>query len=940
MARVKKLGAGVYLSVQDVLPVVLLVLCSFFKTFAVVSMNAGASVLFLNAYSGNKIAQVFIATAALTFLIWPALSAPKERNPRAPAIILFAVSFISLLFYLTFIFIRSPLPSAGLMVWKEGFKIVAEITFWIVAFRFGIFNGRPKTLLSVLAVQAFAVLCAAGIIRLTADESAGYLILWAVLSGFAAAFVLKILIDNGSAPIRENFVFKKQKIKRSGSNSRQRKLSFYFFTVSGLLFFAAGVFNYYFLSATALTFGGRSGEITNVYAGVFALTAVLTAGTLFFFSKGKISFFALLYLIPAALIFAAAGGWFSIFGLIAAGKSVLELAAGESKETTLQTIPLAVSPRSGFRATILRKSVVEPSALALCGLFIWYAESFLTEQNLIYFMTGLAVIVFSFTLAMRQAYVRLILNILKTHLWRGGRLLLTGKRIARFLSENLNGGSSQEVLYTLRIIEEAQSALFPVKLKQALHHKNEDVRLYALTKIEQMGFSSALKEVEELVNKDGSFAVRQTALRVMCRLGNDAAREKAIELIDDPDMREGALTGLIAAGHEGVFTAIERTAALTASADPADRQMAAVVLGCAGNPAFYRPLIHLLNDDDQDVCQVALLAAGRLQNRKLLPAIMETFRFPELREDGITVLLQFGEKAFPEIEKILLNHDYPIQFRILLVHIVSKIVSPESESFLFKHIRIEDRRIRYNIIKALVLSGFKASGKEVNTVRLCLYDEIETAAGILAAISVFDKDKTDNSSESLEIIKSALNGEIEYIKERILLLLALLQPSEAIKDLLNKNGAAEKEKENEAAVKIVDKILSDELRMLCLPLFENKTVKQQLALLRPHFYPPVLSVEGYIHDILASPGGELTEWTKACAAYAAGQLKDKSSVDGLVGLLSASDPIIRETAVWAIGAILPREEAVRLIAVCLSDPSAPVARIARFITDGRGQIVF
>ena len=62
-----------------------------------------------------------------------------------------------------------------------------------------------------MAVQTFAVLCAAGIIRLTADESAGYLILWAAFSGLAAAFVLKILIDNGSAPIRENFAFKKQK---------------------------------------------------------------------------------------------------------------------------------------------------------------------------------------------------------------------------------------------------------------------------------------------------------------------------------------------------------------------------------------------------------------------------------------------------------------------------------------------------------------------------------------------------------------------------------------------------------------------------------------------------------------------------------------------------------------------------------------------------------
>ena len=108
MARVKKLGAGVYLSVQEVLPVVLLVLCSFLKTFAVISMDAGSSVLFLNAYAGTQIAPVFIATAALTFLIWPALAAPKEKNPRAPAVILFAVSVVSLLFYFSILFIKAP----------------------------------------------------------------------------------------------------------------------------------------------------------------------------------------------------------------------------------------------------------------------------------------------------------------------------------------------------------------------------------------------------------------------------------------------------------------------------------------------------------------------------------------------------------------------------------------------------------------------------------------------------------------------------------------------------------------------------------------------------------------------------------------------------------------------------------------------------------------
>ena len=130
------------------------------------------------------------------------------------------------------------------------------------------------------------------------------------------------------------------------------------------------------------------------------------------------------------------------------------------------------------------------------------------------------------------------------------------------------------------------------------------------------------------------------------------------------------------------------------------------------------------------------------------------------------------------------------------------------------------------------------------------------------------------------------------------------------------------------------------MRTLCLPLYEKKSASEKLTLLRPHFYPPVLSVNGYVADILSAPDGEYTDWTVACAAYAAGKLKDVSFIDALVGLLTKADPITRETAVWAIGEILPRDEAARLISDCLSDPVAPVARMARFVTDGKGQTVF
>ena len=940
MARIKKLGTDAYLSVQEILPAVLLVLCSFFKTFAVVSLDAGSSVLFLNAYSGHNIAQIFIATAVLFFLIWPGLATLRGKKAGRLAVILFIAGVISLIFYALSFLTAEPLIYAGAMVWKEGFKIIAETVFWVAAFRFGVFNGRSKKLLFILTAQAFAVLCAAGLIRLTPNALLDSLMLWSAVFTFAAAFTLNTLIADTAMPIVEKPAFRKQKIKRSGSDSVQREIYLCFYVLSGLLFFAAGLFNYYFLSLTALTYENRPAEMANVYSVVFALTAVLSFALLQLSAKGKLSPFFLLYVIPVALLAAAGGGWFSIFGLIAAGKAVLDLAAPEARESTLLTIPLAVSLRTGFRANMLRKSVVEPFAMALCGVFVWYAENKMAEQVLIYVMTMLAVIVFVAVLIMRRVYLRLILNMLKSYLWRGGRLLLTGKRVSKYLTSCLADSDTQKVLYALRALEEAQSPIFFDCLERALHHKNEDVRLYALAKIESLKFYEAIGFVELMVQNDESLNVRRTALRVMCRLGGEEARDKAVDLINDRDVCAGALAGLLAVGREGVFVAIERTASLAVSEDPADRLLAAVVLGNAGNPAFYHPLIHLLNDEDISVCKAALDAAGKLQNPRLLPAVMETFRFPELRESGVDVLLQFGEKAFQQIETVLLSKDYPVQFRILLTRVVSRISSPESEKFLFKHIRIEDREIRFNIAKSLVLSGSKAVGKNVNAVRLCLYDEIETATGLLAAVSVFDKDDNPNHAESLKILKSALTGEIEYIKERILLLLALLQPSAAIREFLDRRYAAGADETSNETIKIVDKILSGELRTLCLPLFEKKTVRQQLALLRPHFFPPVLSVDGHIRDLLDTPKGELTDWTRACAAYSAGNIKEISFVNSLTALLDDPDPIVRETAVWAIGQILPREESSRLLAGCLTDPASGVARTARFIIDGTGQTVF
>ena len=224
-------------------------------------------------------------------------------------------------------------------------------------------------------------------------------------------------------------------------------------------------------------------------------------------------------------------------------------------------------------------------------------------------------------------------------------------------------------------------------------------------------------------------------------------------------------------------------------------------------------------------------------------------------------------------------------------------------------------------------------------VRLALYDEIEWTTGLLAALEDFSDQDDDRLGVSLQNLRDAIRQEIEYAKERILLLLALLHPTPAILNLLNHFALTTKEEREEMA-KIVDGILSGELRTLCLPLFQKISTSEQLVRLRPHFLPPLLSFRDRLHDLLKTPPGEATDWTRASTAYVVGYFGDSSSVDLLIPLLSDYDTIVRETAIWALGRILSPEEAARLMRDSVNDPVPSVARMARFVVDGTGRPFF
>ena len=936
----KKLGAGVTFSAQQAIPAILLVLFSFFKTAAVALNEAGASVDFLTGLHGAYIPQVLTGTAVLYFLISAALFSVREKV-RAPSLVVAAAAAISLIFYLI-VRLRPDLyrVCAAQMIWKNGFTVLMETAFWITAFRFGVFHDKHKTLTAVVAAQICAAVVTAGFIRLLAAlNAADTLTAWACVSAFAAGAAAEAFINNGSAPVTARFAFSKQAAKSTGENHYRKTLNLRYFTVAALMTFCAALFDYRFLSSTASEYALSDKGLPVLFALLSLLSGLIAAAGLFISAKGHVAVLTLsvLFLAPAAFLTGAAGGFYGVFGLIVAAKAVLDAVSVQAKEPVMNFIPRAVSLRLDFRTNVWRKAAVEPLSLLAAGLTLTALERYGAIHDFTPLFAASILALLVSLLFLRRAYTVVVSEFLKNRLWRGGRLMIFGKLLNGRINDFLENPSPDDTIYALRILEEAQHPAFPDALEQALSHPSRYVRLFALERIEAMRFISTLDEVARRAENDEDYAVRRAALKVMCLLGGTEEREKALTYLDNPEMREGALIGLTAAGAEGVFVAIDMLNMLANSKSAQERALAASVLGDAGNQAFYRPLAALMTDEDAEVCRAAGEAAGKLKNIRLLPSLMSLFRRPELREDAVAALLQFGNAALPEMETAMKDAENPVQFRILLAKTIGRIATPEAEALLFRNIAIRDRRVRYHILKALVFLNFKAQGRAATEVRLGLYDEIEWSTGLLAALEDFEDQDDDRLGKSLDNLRGALENEIEFAKERILLLVALLHPSAEIVSLLNRYALTTEEERAEMSA-IIEKTLTGELRMLYLPLFRKTSPTEKLTHLRPYFMPPILTFRDRIADLLSLKSGDADDWTRASTVYLAGYFGEPSSVGAILPLLSDNNAIVRETAVWALGRLMMPEEAKNALKDCLNDPVPAVARMARFITDGTGRI--
>jgi hypothetical protein len=123
-----------------------------------------------------------------------------------------------------------------------------------------------------------------------------------------------------------------------------------------------------------------------------------------------------------------------------------------------------------------------------------------------------------------------------------------------------------------------------------------------------------------------------------------------------------------------------------------------------------------------------------------------------------------------------------------------------------------------------------------------------------------------------DLLREALDGEVDGARQRVLMLLALMGDAAALERVREALGHGTREK-RAYALEVLDVTLGAPMRALVLPLMEDLSAADRAFRLADEFPNPAASPGERVREALARPQPDLASWTRACAVQAAARLR-------------------------------------------------------------------
>lgn len=426
--------------------------------------------------------------------------------------------------------------------------------------------------------------------------------------------------------------------------------------------------------------------------------------------------------------------------------------------------------------------------------------------------------------------------------------------LSTLLEKEVNSSIEDKVIYSLKLMEKLEPALFENSLVRLTSSESRQIRLFVDEKLKQLELNNSAK----------------TEIRSLA--------ETAASGTTDSDL---------------LSISPEKLIRLSKSGKQSDRILAAKLLRKLIGPKTIFVLLELLRDVDPKVRIEALLTARKVNRPETWPVLIELLGAPSYSHLAAAALREFGEKVLNTLEAAFHKSGQSDIVMLRIVQVMGKIGGRHALNLLWKKADFPDKRIVKQILYSLRYINYRAEGKEARDVFHLLESEMSKTIWNLAALHELP------AIEKFHFLREALQEEVNDNYDQIFMLLSIVYDQQNIQ-MVRENLETHDPDNIAFAMELLDLFLDSELKPKLIPLLDESPTPEKLKQLQLFFPREEYTPIQVVNYILNRDYNFNNRWTKVCAVHASAFIDDFRVSRGLVAQMFNSDKLLQETAAWVI----------------------------------------
>jgi ATP/ADP translocase len=304
-------------------------------------------------------------------------------------------------------------------------------------------------------------------------------------------------------------------------------------------------------------------------------------------------------------------------------------------------------------------------------------------------------------------------------------------------------------------------------------------------------------------------------------------------------------------------------------------------------------LLELLRDSDMRVRMYAVLACRKIQKPETWSILIDLLASPIYANAAAAALITAGDKAIPTMEAAFHKSGQDLEIMRRIVEIYGRIGSDRALEMLWAKINFPDAEIVEQILFAFSYNQIRVPTEKTAFINHIIEIEISDAAWDIAALLEIKKNKHTH------YLRKSLQDEIQYNFEGIFTLLSLIYEPQSVQ-LVKQNLESDSADAHVFAIELMNVFLADELKPKLFPLFEDLSDEEKIERLQEFFPRERFGSVEVLRHLISRDYSYTNRWTRSCAMYALGFEEDLNDFEELVANLFHPDPLLHETAAWAI----------------------------------------